>query len=149
VIEDAASLAARAAVGTSVPVEVRRDGYSTEVLPGIDLPGGRRVHVEVDTGSDELILSDLLAADAGVDLLGESVRQARGTDETGHEFVRYFAALTGQISVTGAPQLSMPAPRVMFQRIIHDGLAGDQFLRNFTVTYDLPNSRLIFGPPLT
>jgi hypothetical protein len=26
----------------------------------------------------------------------------------------------------------------MFQEIIYDGLVGDRFLRNFTVTYDLP-----------
>ncbi len=149
VIEDEASLAARAAAGLTVPVEVRRDGHSTEVLLSIDLPSGKTVKAEVDTGSDELILNDLLAADAGVDLLGEGVRRASGTDETGHEFVRYFTALTGQISVTGAPRLRLPAPQVMFQRIIHDGLAGDKFLRNFTVTYDLPGSRMIFSPART
>ena len=39
----------------------------------------------------------------------------------------------------------MTAPRVMFQEIIYDGLIGDQFLRNFTTTYDLPNGRMIFS----
>ena len=34
----------------------------------------------------------------------------------------------------------------MFQEIIHDGLIGDRFLRNFIVTYDLPRSRMIFAP---
>jgi hypothetical protein len=35
----------------------------------------------------------------------------------------------------------------MFQRIIYDGLVGDQFLRNFTTTYDVANSRVIFARP--
>ena len=35
----------------------------------------------------------------------------------------------------------------MFQEIIYDGLIGDRFLRNFTVTYDLPRSRMIFALP--
>ncbi|HYK34247.1 MAG TPA: hypothetical protein VEV63_19900 [Streptosporangiaceae bacterium] len=36
---------------------------------------------------------------------------------------------------------------VMFQKIIYDGLIGDRFLRNFTTTYDLVNSRMIFAVP--
>jgi hypothetical protein len=37
----------------------------------------------------------------------------------------------------------------MFQEIIYDGLIGDRFLRNFTVTHGLPRSRLIFALPST
>jgi len=33
----------------------------------------------------------------------------------------------------------------MFQKIIHDGLVGDSFLRNFAVTYDVANARMIFS----
>jgi hypothetical protein len=49
--------------------------------------------------------------------------------------------------VSGAPQLRMSGPAVMFQKIIYDGLVGDKFLRNFTTTYDIPNSRMIFATP--
>jgi hypothetical protein len=41
----------------------------------------------------------------------------------------------------------MTDPPVMFQEIIYDGLVGDSFLRNFTTTYDLPRSRMIFSSP--
>lgn len=41
----------------------------------------------------------------------------------------------------------MTNPRVQVQKIIHDGLVGDRFLRNFTATHDLPNSRVIFAVP--
>jgi len=33
----------------------------------------------------------------------------------------------------------------MFQSIIYDGLAGQSFLKNFTITYDLDRSRMIFA----
>ena len=35
----------------------------------------------------------------------------------------------------------------MFQRIVYDGLVGNSFLKNFTVTYDLANLRMIFARP--
>ncbi len=47
---------------------------------------------------------------------------------------------------TGAGEIAQPDPDVMFQRIIHDGLLGDTFLRRFAVTYDIAGSRLIFTP---
>jgi hypothetical protein len=147
VMEDPASLADRAAAGTPVSVEVRRDGWSTDLMLGIDLPGGRAVMVEVDTGSDVLILNSALAGDAGANLEDAAVRKVEGTDETGHRFVRYFTTLPGDISVAGAPQFTMTTPHVMFQEIIHDGLAGDKFLRNFITTYDLANNRMIFSQP--
>lgn len=145
VLEDAQSLARRAEAGTCVSVRVHHDGCSTDLLLGLDLPGGRAVTVEVDTGSDVLILTEPLAADAGVDLSAESTRKVESSDETGHQFTRYFAALTGKISVTGAPGLCQADPEVMFQQIIYDGLAGNQFLRGFVVTYDLAASRMIFA----
>ena len=35
--------------------------------------------------------------------------------------------------------------RRMFQRIIYDGLVGDDFLRRFAVTFDVAGGRMIFG----
>jgi predicted aspartyl protease len=147
VLEDAASLAQRTAAGTAVGVQVDYDGGSTDVMLGLDLPNGDPITVEVDTGSDVLILNEPRAGAAGIDLRDEGVRKVAGTDETGNEFARYFTELPGQVTVGGAPSMSVTGPQVMFQKIIYDGLIGDKFLRNFTTTYDLPNSRMIFAIP--
>jgi predicted aspartyl protease len=147
VIEDERSLAGRAERGTTVAIEVHEDGpYSTDVYLDLTLPGGRSVKVEVDTGSDSLILNQPFATQAGVDLEAEDTRKLTGQDETGHEYARYFTSLPGDISVAGAPTFRQQKPQVMFQEIIHDGLIGDTFLRNFVTTYDLANSRMIFTP---
>lgn len=145
ILEDEASLARRAADGTQVTVHVGCDGCSTDLLLGINLPGGRPITVEVDTGSDVLVLNETLAGAVGIDLQGESVRTVEGKDETGHEFARYFTTLSGDISVTDAPAIRASNPQVMFQKIIYDGLMGDRFLRNFATTYDLANSQMAFA----
>lgn len=147
VLEDEASLAGRAAASTPVPVRVLRDGPSVDVNLALRLPSGRVISAEVDTGSDTLVLDERFAADAGVDLAAPSTRRAGGQDETGHTFTRFFATARGDVCVDGVPAARQSSPEVMFQRIIHDGLVGDRFLRNFTVTYDLPRERMIFGVP--
>jgi predicted aspartyl protease len=146
VIEDERSLADRMARGTSVEIDVREDGpYSTDVDIDLALPGGQSVKVEVDTGSDNLILNRPLAAQNTIDLEAEGVRRFLGQDETGQEYARYFTTLPGDISLTAAPAFRQHDPQVMFQEIIYDGLIGDAFLRNFVTTYDLANSRMIFA----
>jgi hypothetical protein len=147
VIEDERSLTDRLARGTPVPIDVHEDGpYSTDVHIGLALPGGQSVKVEVDTGSDILILNQPFAAQHAIDLEAEGTRKLVGQDETGHEFARHFTILPGDISLTAAPAFRQHDPRVMFQEIIRDGLIGDAFLRNFVTTYDLANSRMIFAP---
>jgi Aspartyl protease len=146
VIEDERSLADRASRGTPVAIDVREDGpYSTDVYTGLTLPCGQSVSVEVDTGSDNLILNEPLAARNAIDLGAESTRKLAGQDETGHEYARYFTTLPGDIALTAAPAFGQRDPQVMFQKITHDGLIGDAFLRNFVTTYDLAQSRMIFA----
>jgi hypothetical protein len=96
-------------------------------------------------GSDSLILDEALAAPLGIDLGASDVRRVEGVDETGHAYVRSFTRLAGSIHPAGAPELAQPDPEVMFQRIVHDGLVGDAFLRNFVVTYDVAGSRMILA----
>jgi predicted aspartyl protease len=147
IVEDERSLADRLARGTSVAIDVHEDGpYSTDVFIDLTLPGGRSIKVEVDTGSDNLILNQPVAAQNTIDLEAESTRRLLGQDETGHEYARYFTILPGEISLTAAPAFRQHDPQVMFQKIIYDGLIGDAFLRNFVTTYDLANSRMIFAP---
>jgi hypothetical protein len=68
------------------------------------LPGGRVISAEVDAGSDQLILNQALAAEAGVDLAAENVRTVEVRDETGHSFARYFTSLRGDLTLAAASQ---------------------------------------------
>ena len=147
VLEGAKPMTARAESGIAVDVRVEQDAHSTTVFLPFDVPGRGSISVEVDMGSDSLIVDEALADDLGINLCAASTRRVEGRDETGHEYVRYFTPLQGVVNVTGAPSICQRDPKAMFQKIIYDGLVGDAFLRNFVVTYDLPNARMIFGSP--
>lgn len=147
VLEDDESLAARAGRGCSVDVFVERDGPAVTVFSPLTIPGGRSISVEVDMGSDVLILDERFANEVGVDLNAEGLRRLEGVDETGNPYTRTFAKIAGTIELAGVPQLAQAEPDVQFQRIIHDGLVGQAFLRRFAVTWDLSGGRMIFALP--
>lgn len=147
VLEDEASLAARSGASAAVDVQIRTDADATTVFLPLAVDGVGHVLAEVDTGSDSLILDERFAVGAGIDLEAPTTRSVEGSDETGHRFVRHFATLAGAVRLESAPNFSQPSPEVMFQDIIHDGLVGDAFLRNFNVTYDLERSRMLFSEP--
>jgi hypothetical protein len=147
IVESPASADERTRDGSAVPVRLERDGPAVDAFMQLDLPGARTVQVEIDMGSDSLILDERLAEAAGVDLDRDGVRRLEGHDETGHAYTRFFTRLDGSISATEAPSVAQTDPEVMFQRIIYDGLVGDAFLRRFTVTYDLPRERVVFCAP--
>ncbi len=122
------------------------DGPAVTAFMPLTIPGCRTIEVEVDMGSDSLILDERLAAETGVDLAAAEVRREEGVDETGNRYVRSFTRLAGAIHPAGAPELAQDTPEVMFQSIIHDGLLGHAFLSRHAVTWDIPRSRLAFSP---
>jgi hypothetical protein len=148
VLESDESLAERRRAGIPVGVSIEREGPAVDVFCALTIPGGRAIAVEVDMGSDALILDERFAAETGVDLGADGVRRVDGTDETGHAYTRWFTKLSGEIHPPSAPELAQHAPDVQFQCIIHDGLVGDAFLRRFAVTYDVAGAELIFGVSL-
>jgi hypothetical protein len=147
VVESETSLAARVAAGHWVDVRVDHLDQAVVAFLPLTLPGGGPIVVEVDMGSDALILNQSLAPDVGVALDDPAVRRVEGRDETGQVYTRFFDRIQGTIHATDAPEIRQEGPEVMFQEIIYDGLVGDAFLRNFVVTFDVSNERMIFGLP--
>lgn len=128
----------------SVPLELRVDGPSLTPFVTLTLPGVGEVTVELDTGSESLILDESFRA--GLELAGE-VEERAGVDETGYSWTRRFSTLAGSIHLTGAAETGQERPRVMFQEIIHDGLLGTAYLDRYRYTVDVAGSRLRLAPP--
>ena len=141
--ENEASLLPRVECGIAVPVVVKKDGPSTDIFIHLKLPSGKIINVEVDTGSDILILNENFMEELGVIKESNSVKKVEGTDETGNRFTRYLSNISGTISLDG--RIYQSNPEVMFQRILHEGIIGHSFLRRYIVTLDLPRSRMIFS----
>lgn len=123
--------------GTTVACRPHREGPALSLFMPLELPDGRAIEVEVDMGSDCLILDERFR-----ELGAAEERRVDGEDETGHAFTRRFTTLPGRVRVPGAPSLGQDDPDVMFQSIIYDGLVGEQFLRPYAVTFDVAASTL-------
>ncbi len=145
-IENADSLQERIKVGTAVPIRVlRRNGVETSISMPMSFSNGASARVEVDTGSSALILNEKYMKSFHISPDDKGVKTAKGKDETGHAYIRYFAKLPGEAFPLTAHQYRQTNPSVQFQQIIYEGLVGDSFLHNFVVTYDLPHKRMIFS----
>ncbi|GAB1644389.1 retropepsin-like aspartic protease [Krasilnikovia sp. MM14-A1259] len=134
--------------GYPIPLDLRRDAASVDPFATMVLPSGRQIHVEIDTGSANLILDTRLMPDCGIQPDDPTVTTKTGTDETGHPWTRHWATVHGDVYLEAAPQTAQAAARVQFQDIIHDGLVGTDYLHRYRVTIDLSNSRLILHPRL-
>lgn len=146
VLETPASLTERAAHGDRVPVRVAHDGPSTEVYLPLELAPGSVAEMEVDSGSLHMILDDRFSRPLGIDPDGPGIERKDGKDETGQPYVRRYAKLPRAVHVAKLPTLEVPAATtVMFQKIIHDGLLGQEFLKRHVVTFDLAGAALIFA----
>lgn len=146
ILETPTSLATQAAQGSRVSVRVKHDGPSTEVYLPLELATGTRAEMEVDSGSLHMILDDRFLDVLGLPAEGAGVERKEGKDETGQPFLRRYAKLPSAVHVAGAEALEIPAETtVMFQKIIHDGLLGQQFLRRHVITFDLAGSAMIFA----
>jgi hypothetical protein len=147
VLEQADSTASRLRDAVVVPMQVEWNGPSVSLFVGLQLPNGREITTEVDTGSDDLILDARFMRDLNIPREGPGVEKREGTDETGHRYVRYKAQISGLVRLAQATDIARSDVTAIFQEIIYDGLLGDSFLREYDVTYDLANSRLLFAPP--
>ncbi len=145
IFESAASLAERTQKGLEVPVKLDIQGPSLGIFLPLVLPTGEKVSMEVDTGSQALILHERYMKSLKISATSPKVKKREGKDETGHAFVRYFTSVNGAVKLNGNDDFSTTDNEVMFQKIIYDGLVGHYFLRQFLVTYDLSNHRMIFA----
>jgi hypothetical protein len=125
---------------------IHRDGRSVDPFAELVLPSGRTVLVEVDTGSDCLILDARFMRECGLEVGGPGVSAREGVDETGHSYVRYDATLPGAVHLKAASETAQTDPKVIFQEIIHDGLIGSEHLYRYRFSFDLAGERLVLSP---
>lgn len=143
-LADVAALAARRARGTVTPIRIDEDGPAIDIFAQMRLADGLTASIEIDTGSPALTLHERFMDLLGIARSEPQVKTKTGTDETGHTYVRYFAAAPVSIGLASAPASEIFPVKTMFQTIIYDGLIGDAFLNHFDVTFDLPRREMIF-----
>jgi Aspartyl protease len=144
-IENDESLSKRTSEGVSIPIEVYHKHDQTSISFLLWFSNGNFAKVGVDTGNGALILDEKYMREFNTNR-DPDVKMVKGIDATGHPFVRYCTTLPADVFIAQNRQFTQKKPEVQFQRIIYDGLVGDGFLSNFTVTFDLLHKRIIFAP---
>lgn len=128
-----------------VPLDIDKTDHTISIFINAVTPSGRKVRLELDSGSDILILNDRLMNELGINTEDPHIKILRGVDETGGNYVRYITALQGKFAIAGAEEIFQINPRVVFQDIVYEGLLGNDFLRNYNVTFDLKLSKSGFS----
>jgi hypothetical protein len=132
--------------GFEIPLAMRRAGPAVDPFTRLVLPSGREVLVEVDTGSEYLILDTRFMADCGLQIDDPGMTTKTGTDETGYQWTRRWATAHGEVYLAAAPSTAQAQPLVQFQDIIHDGLIGTDYLERYRMSVDVSGSRLVLSP---
>ncbi|AZZ36975.1 hypothetical protein CIK05_09280 [Bdellovibrio sp. qaytius] len=145
ILETPEGLNARAKSGHVIPITINEDGPAITIFMPLTLPDGTKIKVEIDLGGDILTLNEKYMDLLKVDRKAKNVRAEKQNDETGHPYVRYYTDIAGPIAPTAAPMLKQSNLSLMFQKIIYDGLIANDYMKHFTVTYDLANSRIILN----
>lgn len=128
-----------------IPLDVEKLWPAITIFVSVILPSNRKTRLELDSGSDALILNSKFMDELNIDRKGTQIDILKGVDETGSEYVRYLTMLKGKITIAGAEEVFKTDPRVIFQDIIYDGLLGNEFLLNYNVTFDLKHGRMGFA----
>ena len=168
VLEDSDSLAKRRAAGTKVDCRLSDENVVasvslmlTEKAPDPPNPGGitgflqglgggggapdpPKAWVQVDTGCENLLLNSKLMFTLKIDATGGNITEAETTDQNGVRF-RSFSSQMGKVQLSET-SLSREKGAVMFRKLQDEGgVLGQDFLRHYTVTFNLPDSELIFA----
>ncbi|MBX3170443.1 MAG: retropepsin-like domain-containing protein [Candidatus Eremiobacteraeota bacterium] len=166
VLENSESLSKRKAAGKKVDCRLSDENVVASVslmlkerAPEPEKPGGLagllagfgggppeppKAWVQVDTGCENLLLDSKLMFTLKIDATGANITETEPTDQNGRKY-RSFASQMGKIEVSESPSLTQEKSPVVFRKLLAEGVLGQDFLRRYTVTFDLPNSELIFG----
>jgi hypothetical protein len=126
IVETPASLKARVAHATEVPIHVvwEAEGYAPSVMAALDTPQGR-VWFTIDSGSD------------GAVNLGRHVAALFGLDPEKKVGQPFDAKLAGGVPVTG---------KAYINDLILDGNIGSPVLKRWVITFDVKAGRMWIAP---
>jgi hypothetical protein len=134
VFETAASLAARARRGITLPL--RTDALRDQALDlflDFDLGNGQVGTCEIDTGSEAIDVNARYLPALGI--AGDSATGAAPTR----------ARLPASLAPVGAPRLRLERPTVRVGNYIYDCIIGTRFWSQVALTLDIPHQRVILS----
>lgn len=145
VIEDHQSLNERLEKGEIIPISKKRQGAALTINMPIKAQINKTLDMQLDLGTNIMTINDEYIDDFEKYFDKDSLKKESMTDETGHNRNRVYVKLNGKIAPPDTTKHAQNDPTVMFQKIIYDGVIGNDYFKGKIVTYDLANSRLILN----
>lgn len=140
--ETAQSLARRRAAGRSSPLQVDDFRGMALDLFATFLLGTQPGQCEIDTGTQNAVVSMRYLAPLRIDKDGPDVVKRERRTIAGAPEVRYSTKLP-QISLGAAPAIAIAQPSVSFSDITYDCVIGTDFWSGRALTIDIANRQLI------
>ncbi len=129
---------------TERPVEPTKSGLAALIPSFSGPPEPPKAWVQVNTGSEHLMLDSKLMFTLKVDDTGANVTESETTDQNGRRY-RSFTSHLGKVELADNPALVVEKQPVVFRKLQTEGVLGQSYLQRYTVTFDLPNSEMIFS----
>ncbi len=95
---------------------------------------------EVDTGNMVTILPQKHLKRLQIDLKDAGTKVIKNK-----QMNRVYATVDGNVELEAAPMINQTNPKICFEDVIYDGVIGVDFFKDKIVTFDIPNSRVIFS----
>ena len=144
ILETPESLKARAAAGAAITLTPEtHGGEALDIFADFKLSDDHIGSCEIDTGNTFTVIPIKDAKKLEIDLSSEGVKKITTPNK---QMTRYYTRLP-KIVPAQAPEAAQATPTVCFEEIIHPCVIGNDFLQQFTVTFDLQGNRLYLSAP--
>ena len=138
-------VAPKAMDGYVVPLKkIRQQDLSLGLLAPITIDGRYGGDFEVDTGTTTTIVPLKAMERLGLSKEDKSLRKVEGVNETGVPFQRFYGKAKA-VYASGQSETMVSDSPICFEEVIYDGVIGIEYLKNFSVIFDLPNSQMLLA----
>lgn len=128
--------------GHIIPLKkVCQQDLALGLLAPMTINGLYKGDFEVDTGTTTTIAPFRAMETLGLTQNDKSLRKIEGVNETGVPFRRFYGRAKS-IEATGRSETMVANSEICFEKVIYDGVIGIDYLQNFSVIFDLPNSQM-------
>jgi Aspartyl protease len=143
ILEDPHSLEERARSEPRVPLLLADDrDISLGIFANFNFASKTGL-CEVDTGSQGIFIDRRYAAELGINLGAVPAKTIGSSGVIGQ------VVPIASVALAGDPSAAIADPRVIFGNLIYDCSVGNEFWRNRSVTFDIPDRALYVSGPVT
>ena len=129
--------------GHSVPLKITREqDLALGLLAPITIDGLYSGDFEVDTGTTTTIAPFRAMEPLGFSQCDKNLRSVEGVNETGVPFKRFYGQVKG-VYASGKSETIVRNSQICFEEILYDGVIGIDYLKSFSVVFDISNSQMI------